>query len=149
LAIPILDGVLSTVTTAVDKIWPDKGDALAANVEREKFKSDLQLAVIQQALTEKQMLFQDTEGARQLAKAELAAQQVPSWARGFQVMGRPFALYLTVSMYAWTKLGPLVGNLLGVQVPPIELTTQDYYLIGTVFVFLFGARSLEKIKGKA
>lgn len=149
MAVPILSAVLNTVNMAVDKIWPDKGEALAAQIEREKFKSELQLAVIRQALTKQQMLFQDTEGARELAKAELTAQQVPGWARGFQVMGRPFALYTTVGMYAWTKLGPLAGNLLGVDVPQIDLNTQDYYLIGTVFVFLFGARTLEKLKGRA
>jgi hypothetical protein len=140
---------LGVLGPAIDKIWPDKADALAAETEKEGFKTKLQLAVIQQALQEKSLLFQDTEGARKVAIAELTAKQVPSWARGIQVMGRPFALYATVSMYIWAKIGPLVGQLLGREVPAISLSQPDYYLIGTVFCFLFGARTLEKLKGRA
>lgn len=145
----ILGGILKALGGAIDKVWPDKSDVIAAETDKEGFKTQIQLAVIQQAIQEKSQLFQDTEGARKLAAAELAAKQVPRWARGFQVMGRPFALYSTVSMYIWVKLAPLAAKLLGREVPTIELTDMDYYLIGTVFVFLFGARTVEKIKGKA
>lgn len=137
MGIPIIGTILNAVETAVDKIWPD------AN-EKEKNKTALKMALMENALTENKLLFQDTDSARKLAEKEMAAANVPSWARAIQVLGRPFALYSTVSMYVWVKVAPMLPW----DLPTITLTERDYWLIGSVFVFLFGARSVEKITGR-
>jgi hypothetical protein len=136
MAIPILGQVFDLVGGAIDKIWPDADT-------KEKAKSQIQLLMIQQAMQGKQLMFQDTDSARELYKAELAAAQVPRWTRAFQVLARPFTMYSCVGMYVWVKLAPLF------DMPTIAMTERDYYLLGAIFVFLFGARTLEKMKGKA
>jgi hypothetical protein len=135
-AIPIISEVISLVNSAVDKIWPDADT-------KEKAKVEMQGILIQQAMESNKLLFQDTEGARDLFKAELEVEKTPQWSRAFQVLARPFCMYSCISMYVWVKIAPIF------KAPTIVLTDWDYYLIGTIFVFLFGARSLEKLKGKA
>ena len=132
MGIPIISEVLGLVDTALDKIFPDAGD-------KEKAK----MAILQQALEEQKLVFGDIENARELYKAELDAQSTPSWARALQVCARPLATYALVGMYVYVKLAPLWG------LPAIGLNDSDYYLIGSVFIFLFGARSVEKLRGKA
>lgn len=136
MGLPIIGQVFDLVNGAVDKIWPD------ADVKA-KIKSKLQATMLQQAMAEKSMLFQDTDSARKLYMEELRAGQVPKLARFFQVMARPFTMYACVGMYVWVKLAPML------DLPTIVMTDHDYYLLGSIFVFLFGARSIEKIKGKA
>lgn len=136
MGLPIIGQVFDLVNGAVDKIFPD------ANV-KEKIKSKLQVTILQQAMDGKRLLFQDTDSARKLYIEELRADQVPKLARFFQVMARPFTMYSCVGMYVWVKLAPMF------DLPTITMTDHDYYLLGSIFVFLFGARSIEKIKGKA
>ena len=132
MGIPIISEVLGLVDTALDKIFPNAGD-------KEKAK----MAILQQALEEQKLVFGDIASARELYKAELNAQSTPSWTRALQVCARPLATYLLIGMYVYVKLAPLWGF------PSIEINQSDYYLIGSVFIFLFGARSVEKITGKA
>lgn len=139
--IPIIGEVLSLVDSAVDKIFPDADT-------KEKIKADLKNHMMNQAMEEKKLLFQDTDSARDAYKEELKMKGVPGWARAIQALGRPFALYSTVSMYIYTKVSTQIGAMIGKDLPLIEMTDMDYYLVGTVFVFLFGARSLEKLRGK-
>ena len=145
--IPIIGDVLDLVEKGLDKLFPDKNVKIQTETDlqkfREKLKSDLKMFIVQEAATEKKLLFQDTEGARQVYIEELRAKRVPSWARGVQAMGRQFALYGTVALYLYSKVSIQLG------LPEIALNERDYWLIGTVFVFLFGARSVEKILGKA
>ena len=145
--IPIIGDVLDLVEKGLDKLFPDKNVKIQTETDlqkfREKLKSDLKMFIVQEAATEKKLLFQDTEGARQVYIEELRAKRVPSWARGIQAMGRQFALYGTVALYLYSKVSIQLG------LPEIALNERDYWLIGTVFVFLFGARSVEKILGKA
>jgi hypothetical protein len=136
MSIPIIGEVLDLVNKGLDKIWPDADT-------KEKAKVEMQGLLLQQAMEGNKLLFQDTEGARDLFKVELEAQKAPSWARAFQVMARPFCMYSCVSMYVWVKIAPLFNA------PTIELTQWDYTLLGSIFVFLFGARTLEKIKKSA
>lgn len=136
MGIPIISEVIDLIGGAIDKIWPD------ANT-REKAKDQMKALVLSQAMEEQKLLFADTEGARELFKVELEAQKAPALARFFQVMARPFVMYACCSMYIWNKIAPFFGFGL------FELNQWDYTLIGTIFVFLFGARSFEKIKGKA
>jgi len=133
--IPILSDILKIGGGIIDKIWPD------ANT-KEQAKTQFNTLLIEQAMTEQKLLFQDTEGAREMYKAELAAANVPAWARAIQVLGRPFTLYATVIMYIYSKVSIHLG------LPLIVLSDMDYYLIGSVFVSLFGARTIEKMKGK-
>lgn len=136
MSIPIVSQVLDLVGSAVDKIWPDAET-------KEQAKMQMQALIMQQAMQSEQLLFQDTEGARELFKAELDAKKAPALARFFQVMARPFCMYSCITMYVWNKISPLLGG------PTIPLDEKDYWLIGSVFVFLFGARSFEKVRGKA
>lgn len=136
MGIPIISDVLELAEKAIDKIWPD------ANT-KEKAKAEMKMLMLQQAMEEKRLLFQDTDSARKLFEMELRAQNTPSWARAIQVLGRQFALYSTVALYVYSKIS------VQFHLPPISLNDRDYYLIGTVFIFLFGARSVEKILGKA
>ena len=135
MGLPIIGDVLELVEKAVDKIWPD------ANT-KEEAKVKIRTLILSQAMEEKKLLFQDTASARHLFEMELRAKNTPSWARAIQVLGRQFALYSTVAMYVYSKVSVQLG------LPQIVLTDRDYYLIGTVFIFLFGARSVEKILGK-
>ena len=136
MSIPIISEILDLVNKGIDKIWPDAET-------KEQAKSQMQVLILQQAMQDKQLLFQDIEGARELFKAELAANNTPKWARAAQVMARPFCMYSCITMYVWNKLAPFFSA------PQVALTTQDYYLIGSIFIFLFGARSFEKSLGKA
>ena len=135
MGIPIISEVLDLVNKGIDKIWPD------ANT-KEEAKSRMQAIMLQKAMEEKKLLFQDTEGARKVFTEELRSKNVPKWARAIQVLGRQFALYGTVCLYLYSKVSFQFG------LPPVELNSRDYWLIGTVFVFLFGARSVEKMLGK-
>lgn len=138
MGVPILETIFKAVDSISGKIWPDK-------TEKEKNQTAIKLALMENAMSENKLLFQDTENARLLAEKEVLAQNVPKWARAIQVLGRPFALYSTVGMYVWVKIAPMLPW----DIPVIELSQYDYYLIGTVFVFLFGARTIEKIKGRS
>jgi len=135
IGIPIISDVLDLIEKGVDKIVPDANEKI-------KLASELKTAVLDQAMREKKLLFQDTEGARDVFMEELRTQNTPGWARAIQVLGRQFALYGTVSLYIWSKISTMFGF------PQIVLNERDYWLIGTVFIFLFGARSVEKIMGK-
>ncbi|WP_029689434.1 hypothetical protein [Thermoanaerobacter sp. A7A] len=143
MGIPIISEVLNLVEKGIDKIFPDKTVKLQTEADLEKFKEELKaklkLEVLNQAMTEQKLLFQDTESAREVFIMELKAQNTPKWARALQVLGRQFALYSTVALYVYSKISTQLS------LPPIALNERDYYLIGTVFVFLFGARSVEKI----
>lgn len=142
MGIPIISQVIDLVDTAIDKIWPDAST-------KEQAKAQMQVALVQQAMQDRKLLFEDTEGARELFKAELEAQNVPSWVRGFQALARPFTMYITVLMYTYVKISPTVGSWMGVSIPTLTLSEWDYYLIGAIFVFLFGARTIEKMAGKS
>jgi len=141
--IPIIGDVLDLIGKGVDKIWPDADAKQRLDIDKQQLVNSLQISMIKLAMDEKKLLFKDTDSARKAYEAELEAANVPSWARAIQVLGRPFALYSTVGMYVWAKLAPIFGW------PEVFLSDPDYYLIGTVFVFLFGARTLEKLKGKS
>ncbi|MBW1998614.1 MAG: hypothetical protein JRJ29_11690 [Deltaproteobacteria bacterium] len=147
MGIPIIDEVLDLVETGINKIWPDKNVKIQTQADLEKFKhnltSALQMQILKQAMEKNRLLFQDTESARQVYIEEIRAANVPRWARAIQVMGRQVALYGTVLLYLYSKVSAQL------KLPPIVLNERDYWLIGTVFVFLFGARSVEKILGKA
>lgn len=136
MSIPIISEVIDLIETGIDKIWPDADT-------KEQAKAQITTAVMQKAMEEKKLLFADTDSARKLFEAELKVQNTPKWARAIQVLGRQFALYSTVSLYVYSKICCHLG------MPPIAMNERDYYLIGTVFIFLFGARSVEKLLGKA
>ena len=146
MSIPIISDVLGLIDKAVDKLFPDKNVKIQTEADLEKFKekikSDLKLQMLQQAMEEKKLLFQDTEGAREVYIQELRTKNTPKWARAIQVLGRQFALYSTVALYIYSKVSFQFG------LPPINLNERDYWLIGSVFIFLFGARSFEKILRK-
>lgn len=144
MGLPIIGDVIDLVDGAIDKIWPDKDTV-------EKAKADVKTAIITQAMQERKLLFEDTKGARQLFEQELRAQNTPKWARAIQVLGRQFALYGTVSLYIYSKISVHIGFIFNlwrdvpIELPTITLNERDYWLIGTVFIFLFGARSVEKL----
>jgi len=146
--LPLIGEVFNLVGTAIDKIFPDQ-------TKKQEFKAQLQQAMLAQAIEEKSLLFGDLENARDVYIEELRAKNVPKFARMFQVLARPFTTYAMVMMYLWVKLLPIVAwgaqfvTGRAVALPTIELGQSDYWLIGSVFIFLFGARSFEKMKGKA
>ncbi len=129
MSIPIISEVLQLVDTAVDKIFPDAD-------KKEEIKSKLKLALLEQALEEKRLVFQDLENARELYKEELREQGVYSWVKFLRALVRPIIALSAVGFY------------IGAKLKGIELTQLDYYLIGGVFVFYFGLRTLEKKSGK-
>ncbi len=141
LPISIIDMVFNAIGKVADKIWPDAA-------ERERNKQALQLGIMEYVMREKQLLFGDTEGARELSKIELEAANTPRFVTVLQKLARPFTMYSMVYMYVYVKIAPLIGKWAGVDVPVLDLNNYDYYLIGTVFVFLFGARTIEKITKK-
>jgi len=134
MGLPIIGDVLSLVSTAIDKIWPDADT-------KEKAKTEMSMLILTQAMDEKKLLFEDTANARTAYAEELRTANTPAWARAIQILGRQFALYFTVALYVWSKISVTFG------LPEIPLADRDYYLIGCVFVFLFGARTIEKLKG--
>lgn len=141
LPIPIIDTVFNAIGKVADKIWPDAA-------ERERNKQALQLGIMEYVMRENQLLFGDPEGARELFKIELEAANTPRFVTALQKLARPFTMYSMVCMYVCVKIAPLIGKWAGVDVPVLDLNNYDYYLIGTVFVFLFGARTIEKITKK-
>lgn len=141
--IPIIGDVLDLIGKGVDKIWPDAGEKQKLEISKQQLVNSLQVEMIKLAMDEKKLMFEDTAGARKAYEAELEAKNVPEWARAIQVLGRPFVLYSTVSMYVWAKVAPIFGW------PTVVLSDPDYYLVGTIFVFLFGARTIEKLNSKS
>ena len=146
MGLPIIGDVLNLIDKGLDKIFPDKNVKIQTDADLQKFKeqlkAQLKAQLLEDAMTEKKLLFQDTASARDVFMTELKAQNTPKWARAIQVLGRQFALYSTIALYVYSKISTQFGF------PPITLNARDYYLIGTVFVFLFGARSIEKILNK-
>jgi hypothetical protein len=134
--IPILSTIFGAIETVADKIWPD------AN-EREKNASSLKLALLDQALKGEQMLFQDVDSARKMYMEELREKNVWAWVKSVRALARPFIMYACIALYVWVKVGPMF------ELPSVEMNTNDYALLYGIFGFLFGARSLEKITGKA
>jgi hypothetical protein len=130
MGLPIISDVLQLIDKAVDKIFPD------AN-KKEEIKSKLKLTLLEQALEEKRLVFQDLENARELYKEELREQGVYNWVRSLRALVRP-----TIALSA-------VGFYIGAKLKGIQLTELDYYLIGGVFAFYFGLRTIEKKSGKA
>jgi len=144
--LPLIGDIVRLIGKGIDKVWADKDVEIKTKADLEKFKEQLkaQLSakVIEIALEEKRLLFQDSQSAREVYIQELKARNVPKWARAIQVLGRQFALYSTVAMYIYSKVSFQFG------LPPIELNDMDYKLIGLVFVSLFGLRTLEKLRGR-
>lgn len=130
MGIPILSEILGLVDTAVDKIFPD------AN-KREEIKLKMKLNLIEQALTEKKLVFQDLQNARELYKEELREKGVYKWVKSLRALVRPVIAYISIAFYVYAKYRG------------IELSGMDYSLIGGVFAFYFGLRHLEKRKGAA
>ena len=143
MSIPIIGEVLSLVNKGLDKVFADKNVKIQTEADLQKFKeqlkSELTTKIIEIGFEEKKLLFQDTESAREVYMQELKTKNTPKWARAIQILGRQFALYSTVALYIYSKICFQFG------LPAIQLNERDYYLIGTVFIFLFGARSVEKI----
>jgi len=130
MGVPIISDVLDLIGKAVDKVVPD------AN-KREEIKANLKLAVMEQALEEKKLVFADLENARDLYREELREQGVHPLVKSIRALVRPSIAYLNTAFYIWAKLNS------------IPLTTQDYYLFYGVYAFYFGLRTAEKFGGKA
>ncbi|NPA52679.1 MAG: hypothetical protein GXO22_07270 [Aquificae bacterium] len=128
--IPLISDLLNLVDTAIDKVFPDAD-------KKEEIKSKLKLTLLEQALEEKKLIFQDLQSARELYKHELQEQGVYSWVKSLRALVRPTIALSSVSFY------------IGAKVYGIPLTEFDYYLIGGVFAFYFGLRTIEKRSGKA
>ena len=146
--LPLIGELFGLVDTALEKILPDQ-------TKKHELKAQIQQAILTQAIQEKSLLFGDLKSARDVYIEELRAKNVPKFARMIQVLARPFTTYAMVMMYLWVKLLPIVAWFVQivsgreVALPTIALGQSDYWLIGSVFIFLFGARSFEKMKGKA
>ncbi|NPA52572.1 MAG: hypothetical protein GXO22_06725 [Aquificae bacterium] len=76
------------------------------------------------------------QNARALYEIELKEKGVYRWVKSLRALVRP-----TIALSA-------VGFYIGAKVYGIPLTEFDYYLIGGVFAFYFGLRTLEKRSGK-
>ncbi|MDQ7055000.1 MAG: hypothetical protein Q9M89_00185 [Persephonella sp.] len=76
------------------------------------------------------------ENARKLAQAELKEKGVYNWVKSLRALVRPFIAISSISFYILAKCSGL------------ELTEFDYYLIGGVFTFYFGLRTIEKGLGR-
>ncbi len=74
---------------------------------------------------------------RELAKEELREQGIYSWGKSLRALVRPVIVLSSISFYIAAKI------------KGIELSQMDYYLIGGVFDFYFGLRSVEKAVGKS
>lgn len=129
MGLPIVSEVLDLVGTAVDKIFPD------AN-KKEEVKAKIKLAILEQAMTEKKLLFADMQNARELYKEELREQGVWSVVRSIRAMVRPVIAFSSVAFYIYAK------------VEGIALSQLDYALLMGVFGFYFGVRTIEKIARK-
>ncbi len=130
MGIPILSDLLELVDTAIDKIFPDASDRL-------EIKSKFKLALLEQALEEQKLIFQDVQSARELYKEELKERGVYKWVKSIRALVRPTIAYTSIAFYVYSKI------------TGIELTGMDYSLIGGVFAFYFGLRHLEKRRGVA
>jgi len=130
MGIPLLSDILELVDTAIDKIFPD------AN-KKEELKAQMKLAILQQAMEEKRLLFADLQNARELYKEELREKGVWSVVKSLRAMVRPSIAFMSVGFYVYAKL------------KSIPLTEWDYGLLMGVFGFYFGVRTFEKLAGRA
>jgi hypothetical protein len=128
--IPIISDVLDLVGKAVDKVIPD------AN-KREEIKAKLQFTVMEQALEEKKLIFQDLQNARELYKEELREQGVYPLVKSIRALVRPTIAFFSIGFYIYAKTHSL------------PLTANDYYLFYGIYGFYFGLRTIEKFGGKA
>lgn len=129
MGLPIISDILHLVDTAVDKIFPDAD-------KKEEIKSKLKLTLLEQALEEKRLIFEDLQNARELYRQELKEKEVSSFVKNIRALVRPVIAFSSIGFYIGAKLSE------------IHLTDFDYYLIGGVFAFYFGLRTLEKKAGK-
>lgn len=129
MGLPIISDILQLVDTAVDKIFPDAD-------KKEEIKSKLKLTLLEQALEEKKLVFQDLQNARELYRQELKEKGVSNFVKNIRALVRPTIAFSSIGFYIGAKLSG------------IQLTEFDYYLIGGVFAFYFGLRTLEKRAGK-
>ncbi|WP_456401121.1 hypothetical protein, partial [Persephonella sp.] len=111
--IPLISELLQLADTAIDKVFPDED-------KKEVIKSKLKLTLLEQALEEKKLVFQDLQNARELYKYELQEQGVYSWVKSLRALVRPTIALSAVSFY------------IGAKIYGIPLTEFDYYLIGGV-----------------
>ena len=130
MGIPILSDLLQLVDTAVDKIFPD------AN-KKEEIKAKLKTQILEQALQEQKLVFQDLQNARELAKAELKEKGVYNWVRSVRALVRPFIAYSTIAFFILAKW------------KGIQLSNMDYAMFMTIMTFYFGLRTIEKRAGAA
>jgi len=130
MGIPLLSDILELVDTAIDKIFPD------AN-KKEELKAQMKLAILQQAMEEKRLLFADLQNARELYKEELREKGVWSVVKSLRAMVRPTIAFSSVGFYIYAKL------------KGIPLSQMDYALLMGVFGFYFGVRTIEKIAGRS
>ncbi len=130
MGLPIISEVLQLVDTAVDKIFPDAD-------KKEEIKSKLKLTLLEQALEEKKLVFQDLQNARELYREELREQGVSTFVKNIRALVRPVIAFSSITFYITAKI------------KGIELSQMDYYLVGGVFAFYFGLRTIEKKSGKA
>lgn len=140
---PIIGDILGLLSVAVDKIFPDKDEALKLGIDKQKIKNELELEVMKRSMEEKKLLFQDMDSARELYKAEL--QKTQSKVAAFiRDVFRPVVGFAVFGMWIYNIIAPM-----GSGIPRLELTQFDYSIILAVVGFYFGGRTIEKIKGKA
>ena len=126
MGIPIISEIFGLIDTAIDKIFPD------AN-KKEEIKAQMKIALLEQAMEEKRLLFADLQNARELYKEELREKGVWSVVKSIRAMVRPAIAYSSVAFYIYAKL------------QGIPLTQLDYALLMGVFGFYFGVRTIEKM----
>ncbi len=150
MGIPLITGILDIVggaiDTVADKIAPDKNIELQTEADLQKFKlqlkSGLETAIMKQALSEKGVLLEDLEGARnheiELAKMEPPlVRYITGLLRG---IFRPIVGFAIMGAFAWARfLAPFWGY------KQIQFADYDYYIIGLIVTFYFGGRSIEKL----
>lgn len=119
-----------------------------SEAERQSVELQVQAAIMAQGMETLKVELADVADARKLAAAEVQPTDpyVVRLARGLM---RPYIGFAVASAYIFNLLLPLLSQLFALPpIKPVALNAYDYALIGSIFTFLFGLRSAEKIAGK-
>ena len=135
----MIDGLLGTVGTVIDKIWPDKDEAN---------KAKLKLMELQQAggLAELDAIVELSKGQMEINKQEAAHKSM------FVAGARPFILWVGGVALAWTGImHPLLtwvwafADISGTPPPVIESGALTAIVTGLLGIG--GMRTVDKMKG--
>lgn len=142
--IDFLGPITEVVKITLNRILPAEK---MSEAEKASIAAQVEGAIMAQAMERMKAELADIADARKLAASEVQPNDpyIVRLARGLM---RPFIGFSVAGVYVFNLLLPLVSQFTASAVKPIALNAYDYALIGSIFTFLFGLRTVEKMGGK-